>query len=72
MIGASGVAVLTTIGIIFSLIFETFMFFQKVPVLDFLFGLHWYIAIREIRQPIQVSSAQSRFLRVRYSSPLSP
>lgn len=49
MIGASGVAILTTIGIIFSLIFETYMFFQQVPVLDFLFGLHWspQIAIRE-------------------------
>ena len=49
MIGASGVAILTTIGIVFSLIFETFMFFQQVPVLDFLFGLHWspQIAIRE-------------------------
>ena len=48
MIGASGVAILTTIGIIFSLIFETYMFFQQVPVLDFLFGLHWspQIAIR--------------------------
>lgn len=49
MIGASAVAILTTIGIIFSLIFETYMFFQQVPVLDFLFGLHWspQIAIRE-------------------------
>ena len=49
MIGASGVAILTTIGIVFSLIFETLRFFEKVPLFDFLFGLHWspQIAIRE-------------------------
>ena len=49
MIGASGVAILTTIGIILSLIFETLRFFQQVPIFDFLFGLHWspQIAIRE-------------------------
>ena len=49
MLGASGVAILTTIGIILSLIFETLRFFQQVPIFDFLFGLHWspQIAIRE-------------------------
>ena len=49
MIGASGVAILTTIGIILSLIFETLRFFQQVPIFAFLFGLHWspQIAIRE-------------------------
>ena len=49
MIGASGVAILTTIGIILSLIFETLRFFQQVHIFDFLFGLHWspQIAIRE-------------------------
>lgn len=35
------VAVLTTIGIVMSLAFETFRFFQKVAVSDFLFGLEW-------------------------------
>ena len=35
------VAVLTTIGIVLSLIFETLRFFDKVPFFDFLFGLHW-------------------------------
>ena len=49
MIVASAIAILTTIGIVLSLIFETLRFFNKVPVMDFLFGLSWspQIAIRE-------------------------
>lgn len=49
MIFASGIAILTTVGIVLSLIFETLRFFDKVPILDFLFGLSWspQIAIRE-------------------------
>ena len=41
MIGASAVAILTTIGIVMSLLFESHRFFQQVPVGDFLFGLQW-------------------------------
>jgi phosphate transport system permease protein len=41
LLACSGVAVLTTIGIVFSVMFETMRFFSKVPVTDFLFGLHW-------------------------------
>ncbi|MEM7068741.1 MAG: phosphate ABC transporter permease subunit PstC [Pseudomonadota bacterium] len=41
LIACSAVAILTTVGIVFSLIFETMRFFQKVPVFDFLFGYHW-------------------------------
>ena len=41
LIACSVVAVLTTIGIILSLIFESLRFFQKVPFFDFLFGTHW-------------------------------
>ncbi len=37
----SGVAVLTTLGIVFSLVFESLRFFREVPVWDFLFGLQW-------------------------------
>jgi len=49
MIVASAIAILTTIGIVLSLIFETLRFFEKVPVMEFLFGLSWspQIAIRE-------------------------
>ncbi|WP_336976958.1 phosphate ABC transporter permease subunit PstC [Brevundimonas nasdae] len=44
----SAIAVLTTLGIIASLAFDSFRFFQRVPVLDFLFGTQWspQIAIR--------------------------
>ena len=38
---ASLVAILTTIGIIASLAFETFRFFGMVSPMDFLFGTHW-------------------------------
>ena len=41
MILASIIAVLTTVGIFLSLIFETLRFFEKVPVSEFLFGLSW-------------------------------
>ncbi len=37
----SGLAVLTTIGIVVSVLFESIRFFQQVPVTDFLFGLKW-------------------------------
>ena len=45
----STIAVLTTIGIIFSLIFETLRFFSQVGFFDFVFGTHWspQTAIRE-------------------------
>jgi phosphate transport system permease protein len=49
MILSALAAILVTIGIIASLLFESFAFFAKVPVTEFLFGLRWepQIAIRE-------------------------
>ena len=49
LIACSGVAILTTIGIVFSVLFETIRFFGKYPWTDFLFGLQWspQTAIRE-------------------------
>ena len=41
MIGASTIAVLTTIGIVLSLLFEAMRFFAQVPWYEFLFGLEW-------------------------------
>ncbi|MEO0995944.1 MAG: phosphate ABC transporter permease subunit PstC [Pseudomonadota bacterium] len=38
---ASCIAVLTTVGIVFSVLFETARFFEKVAVSEFLFGLEW-------------------------------
>jgi phosphate transport system permease protein len=35
------VAVLTTIGIVFSVLFETMIFFRSVSPIEFLFGSHW-------------------------------
>ncbi len=46
---ASCIAVLTTVGIVFSVLFETARFFEKVAVSEFLFGLEWspQMAIRD-------------------------
>jgi len=41
LIAASLIAILTTLGIVLSLMFETLRFFQRVPVPEFLFGLNW-------------------------------
>jgi phosphate transport system permease protein len=38
---AAGVAILVTVGIVFSLVFEAIQFFERVPIRDFLFGLKW-------------------------------
>jgi len=37
----AALAILTTVGIIFSVAFETFRFFGKVPFTEFIFGSHW-------------------------------
>jgi phosphate transport system permease protein len=41
LVSCSIVAVLTTVGIVFSVLFETLQFFSKYPWYDFLFGLQW-------------------------------
>ncbi|MGQ0836143.1 MAG: phosphate ABC transporter permease subunit PstC [Gammaproteobacteria bacterium] len=41
LLGCSMIAVLTTIGIIASVVFEAARFFGKVPWYEFLFGLEW-------------------------------
>ncbi len=49
MIFCSLVAIFTTLGIVASLLFEAFRFFERVPVTEFFFGTRWepQIAIRE-------------------------
>ena len=37
----ASIAVFTTAGIVFSVIFESIKFFQSVPFFDFVFGLQW-------------------------------
>lgn len=49
MVFCSVVAILTTVGIVSALLFETIKFLNKVPLTEFLFGLNWepQIPIRE-------------------------
>jgi phosphate transport system permease protein len=37
----SSIAILTTIGIVLSVLFESIRFFKAVPISDFIFGLEW-------------------------------
>jgi phosphate transport system permease protein len=41
LMGSSALAILVTAGIVFSLVFESGRFFEKVSAWDFLFGLQW-------------------------------
>jgi len=49
LIASSTVAILTTVGIVASLLFEAMRFFGEIPMTDFLFGVNWspQTAIRE-------------------------
>ncbi|MEM9105193.1 MAG: phosphate ABC transporter permease subunit PstC [Pseudomonadota bacterium] len=49
MMFASTVAILTTLGIVASLVYEAMLFFNRVPVTEFLFGMRWepQIPLRE-------------------------
>ncbi len=41
MIVCATISILTTIGIVMSLLFESIRFFEQVPITEFLFGLQW-------------------------------
>jgi phosphate transport system permease protein len=41
LFACSCLAILTTVGIVASLLFESLRFFAKIPVTEFLFGLQW-------------------------------
>ena len=41
LVAASSIAILTTIGIVMSVLFEAIRFFREVPITEFLFGLTW-------------------------------
>ncbi len=49
LLGSSAVAVLTTVGILASVLYESWLFFGMVSPLEFLFGTHWspQIALRD-------------------------
>lgn len=46
---SASLAIFTTVAIVFSVLFESLRFFEKVPFLDFVFGLDWspQMALRE-------------------------
>ncbi len=48
---ASLIAILTTLGIFLSLLFESARFFQMVPITDFLLGTHWSPQVISARDP---------------------
>lgn len=52
LFACASIAVLTTVGIVMSVLFESLRFFQQVSVFEFLFGLEWspQIAIRGDQQ----------------------
>lgn len=41
MILCASIAIVTTLGIVLSVLFESIRFFQAVPITEFLFGTHW-------------------------------
>ena len=41
LIACSSIAILTTIGILLSVLFESIRFFHAIPISDFIFGLSW-------------------------------
>ena len=51
LLAASLIAILTTIGIVASLLFESARFFRIVPITDFLFGTHWSPQVISAKDP---------------------
>lgn len=49
LMSCASLAILTTVGIVFSVLFEAIRFFDSVSIFEFIFGTHWspQIAIRE-------------------------
>ena len=41
LLGASTIAILTTVGIVLSMLFQTISFFESVPLTNFFFGTVW-------------------------------
>ncbi|HWK35801.1 phosphate ABC transporter permease subunit PstC [Sphingomonas sp.] len=58
---ASLVAILTTLGIFASLLFESARFFSVVPITDFLFGTHWSPQVIPANDPGSVLGAVPLF-----------
>jgi len=41
LVASSAIAILTTLGIVISVLFESIRFFESVPIADFMFGTQW-------------------------------
>ena len=55
------IAILVTIGIIFSLLYETVRFFSQVPILDFLFGTNWSPQRAFVRDAADAADIENAF-----------
>jgi len=51
LLAASLIAILTTMGIVASLLIESARFFSIVPITQFLFGTHWSPQVIDVRDP---------------------
>ena len=60
---SSVAAILTTVGIIFSLLFETIQFFTKINPLDFFFGLSWSPQKAFISDPTNLTPQEAKDLK---------
>ena len=60
---SSAAAILTTIGIIVSLLFETIQFFTKINPLDFFFGLNWSPQKAFMSDPANMTAQEAKDLR---------
>jgi phosphate transport system permease protein len=70
LMASSTLAILVTVGIVLSLIFETFRFFQHVGIHEFLFGIHW--SPQTALRADQVGSSRSSQAFPRWSTASSP
>ena len=57
LIVSSTIAILTTIGLVFSLLFEALRFFSQVSPFDFLFGLNWSPQLATVGGPERYGDA---------------
>ena len=57
---SSAIAILTTIGIVFSVIFESMRFFALVPVSEFLFGTTWNPQFEGAERAVEVAGEHDR------------
>jgi len=60
---SSVAAILTTVGIIFSLLFETIQFFTKINPLDFFFGLSWSPQKAFVSDPVNLTPQEVKDLK---------